>query len=83
MDGLSSSFDNILNALQFSYAMNFDDADLWLKIYEALHKQLEKCKQESDTDVFVNLRQLMKMLSILEMLAPTKNEENETKSDED
>jgi hypothetical protein len=35
-----SHFEDVLNAMQFSFAMNFDDEQLWIKIYEAMTKQL-------------------------------------------
>lgn len=36
-------FEDLLNCLQYSYAMNFDDEALWLKLYQTIkHSITEK-----------------------------------------
>lgn len=35
-----ASFEDLLNVLQFSFAMNFDDNGLWARLYEALDAEL-------------------------------------------
>ena len=51
--------------------MNFDDNSLWLKIYEALNKELIASKED------VSLKDLMKMLSVLENVEEAQNTEGE------
>jgi hypothetical protein len=53
-------FEDLLNVLQFSFAMNFDDNFLWLKLYQALNAELSRPTQR--------LEDLMKFLSVLENL---------------
>ena len=56
----ATTFEDLLNVLQFSFAMNFDDNGLWLKLYEALNTDLSHPTQR--------LEDLMKFLSVLENL---------------
>lgn len=59
-----------MDALQFSFAMNFDDESLWLKLYQALIFELGKRQ--------IALKDMMKLLSILENIsAPVDENENE------
>ena len=55
-----TTFEDLLNVLQFSFAMNFDDKGLWLKLYQALNAELSHPTQQ--------LEYLMKFLSVLENL---------------
>ena len=55
-----TTFEDLLNVLQFSFAMNFDDNFLWLKLYQALNAELSHPTQR--------LEDLMKFLSVLENL---------------
>ena len=36
----SDIFENLLNTLQFSFAMNFDEESLWLKLYQTIKHSL-------------------------------------------
>lgn len=36
----SDIFENLLNTLQFSFAMNFDEESLWLKLYQTIKYSL-------------------------------------------
>ncbi len=49
--------------------MNFDDESLWLKLYQALSNELQN--QE------IELKELMKMLSILENICAPETEEED------
>ena len=53
-----TTFEDLLNVLQFSFAMNFDDNILWLKLYQALNSELSHPTQR--------LEDLMKFLSVME-----------------
>jgi predicted PurR-regulated permease PerM len=55
-----TTFEDLLNVLQFSFAMNFDGNFLWLKLYQALNSELSHPTQR--------LEDLMKFLSVLENL---------------
>ena len=59
------TIEEALNTLQFSYGMNFDEAELWQLIYEGL-----RCKMKE-----VTLKQAIKTLSVLEKVAPSGSDE--------
>lgn len=62
------AFEKLLDSLQFSFGMNFDDNQLWLKIFTGLKAQLE-------TNKSLELNELMKLLSILEKVEEAQREE--------
>jgi hypothetical protein len=67
LQGGGASFEELLNVLQFSFAMNFDDNGLWARLYEAMDAELLRPTHK--------LQELMKFLSVLENLELAQTEE--------
>lgn len=52
-----------MNMVQFSYAMNFDDEALWLKMYQVIMSRLK------DSEPF-DLSEIMKFLTLIDTISP-------------
>ena len=62
-DGMKDrDFENLINAVQFSYAMGFDEKDLWFKMYQALLNVYQ------NKEVPLSLKMLMKALNVYSSL---------------